>query len=221
MHISIASLATSFATLLSMSSVVQGQVQYTINPDSVSETVRGRQKHPYHFSSPNMRLTFLTTDGWCSSQVYQCPLICLQLPGVTTSETQLNSCDPSNLSYGCVCANGASPNVTEFSLTLPYYVCQEWTGQCVTGCGQDSQCAYSCRADHPCGATKPTLTNTTSSASAATATTTPTGGLILNDLSNAAKSAAAPRNMNMFHVGHAYGGLLLASALVGGFALLL
>lgn len=95
------------------------------------------------------------------------------------------------LTYDCVCANGQSPNVTEYSQTLPFYICQEWGTQCVANCGQDNTCSndcryvdsrpfphpaqleliLSCRANHPCGAQDPTRVNTTSSSTmAATAT---------------------------------------------------
>lgn len=74
------------------------------------------------------------------------------------------------LTYGCLCGDNTQPNVSEYSLTLPYFVCTEWGNQCVTACGQDSTCASACRQDHPCGATDPSPPNTTSSATTASAT---------------------------------------------------
>lgn len=75
------------------------------------------------------------------------------------------------MTYGCVCSNGLQPNVSEYSLTLPYFVCQEWGNQCVKACGQaNNGCANACRADHPCGARNPSRVTSTSSSSTATAT---------------------------------------------------
>ncbi|PNS20393.1 hypothetical protein CAC42_5843 [Sphaceloma murrayae] len=83
--------------------------QYNINPTSVPQSLR---------------------QYWCDSQITQCPLICLQYNGSTGAIA--NDCDASNLSYECVCSTGISPNSTEYSQTLPYFVCTEWGNQCVT-----------------------------------------------------------------------------------------
>ncbi|KAI1137080.1 hypothetical protein F5Y05DRAFT_77871 [Hypoxylon sp. FL0543] len=101
--------------------------------------------------------------NWCQSEKSTCPLICQQS---TPGTTLVNDCDPKTLTYGCVCGDNKQPNVSEYSLTLPYFVCQEWGNQCVQGCGQDNSCAASCRDDHPCGAQNPTRVNTTTSSSA-------------------------------------------------------
>lgn len=134
-------------------------------------------------------------EYWCQQNQAQCPLICLQQPGVTSSTTQENDCDsvsplyplydpgsvrsgkskctvqavcpwlnlptllnvPNNrlkyaltilqdqLTYTCVCDNGVSPNITQYSQTLPFFVCQEWGNQCVANCNGDNTCADSCR----------------------------------------------------------------------------
>lgn len=61
---------------------------YTIDPDSVPESDR---------------------QTWCDNQVAQCPIICTQLPGVESTTTQQNDCDPDALTYACVCENGVAP----------------------------------------------------------------------------------------------------------------
>ncbi|KAI1774745.1 hypothetical protein F4818DRAFT_71949 [Hypoxylon cercidicola] len=106
-------------------------------------------------------------NNWCQSEKSTCPLICQQ---TTPGGTLVNDCDPTTLTYGCVCGDNKQPNVSEYSLTLPYFVCQEWGDQCVTKCGQDNNCASSCREDHPCGALNPTRVNVTSSSSTPSAT---------------------------------------------------
>lgn len=116
------------ATLLTNASA-----QYSINPNSVPLSTR---------------------DAWCESQLAQCPQICLQT-SAHSSETRENDCVAKTLTYSCVCSNGVSPNVSQYSLTLPYYICQEWGNQCVAACGQDNTCSSACREDHPCGAQDP------------------------------------------------------------------
>lgn len=66
--------------------------------------------------------------------------------------------------------------MTEYSLTLPFHICQEWGVQCVAGCGNNNNCQAACTQDHPCGAQNPTHVNATSTASDSAATATGTGG---------------------------------------------
>ncbi|KAI1392740.1 uncharacterized protein F4822DRAFT_139278 [Hypoxylon trugodes] len=122
------------------------RADYVIDPSSVSLTDR---------------------TNWCNSEKSTCPLICQQ---TTPGTTLVNDCDPKTLTYGCVCGDNKQPNVSEYSLTLPYFVCQEWGDQCVTACGQDNTCSSACREDHPCGASNPTRVNSTSSSSTPSAT---------------------------------------------------
>ncbi|CAK7224249.1 hypothetical protein SBRCBS47491_005484 [Sporothrix bragantina] len=136
-------------TVLAVASALVSSVRadYYISPDSVSLSLR---------------------QYWCSSEISTCPIICAQTAPFTTLT---NTCDPQTLTYGCVCGNGLQPNVSEYSLTLPYFVCEEWGNQCVAACGADNSCSSDCRQNHPCGALDPKRVNTSSTASgAATAT---------------------------------------------------
>ncbi|KAI1298571.1 hypothetical protein F5Y03DRAFT_269133 [Xylaria venustula] len=140
---------------------VRAQEQYTIDPSSVPLSTR---------------------DNWCQQEKSTCPLICEQSPpgGYT-----VNDCDPLALTYGCVCEDGKSPNLSEYSLTLPFFICQEWGTQCVAGCNGDSACASDCTQNHPCGAQNPTRVNTTSTSGTATATgaaATSSAGQVYNGL---------------------------------------
>lgn len=109
-------------------------------------------------------------------------------------ETNANTCDPvsypktinsssitniklqESLDYECECGNGKSPNMTEYSITVPYHICQHWQEDCVKGCyAGNNLCQSSCREDHPCGATDPTRVNVTSTATTTTASRTATG----------------------------------------------
>ncbi|KAJ4363696.1 hypothetical protein N0V95_001011 [Ascochyta clinopodiicola] len=147
-----------FAGLAAAQTTAQSDYPYRIDPQSVSSANR---------------------QYWCDQNVAQCPLICLQQPGITSSTTEENECDPDQLTYSCVCENGVAPNITQYSQTLPFYICQEWGNQCVKNCNGDNTCANSCRADHPCGAQSPYLGNSTTS-STMSSTSAPTGSATNN-----------------------------------------
>ncbi|RMY73120.1 hypothetical protein D0863_04090 [Hortaea werneckii] len=147
------------AILLTSSTLLttlSAQQTYAINPDSVDDS---------------------TKQTWCTNQQTQCPLICTQTTPSHSADTQTNTCDPTTLTYACICANGLSPNISEYSQTLPYYICQEWTNQCVANCAAaDNACASSCRDDHPCGALNPTRVNTSTVSSTMSKTSGASGG---------------------------------------------
>lgn len=143
--------------LLALAGFSAAQEQYTIDPDTVQKSTR---------------------DYWCDQQKASCPQICLQQPGVSTMNTVTNECDPDTLQATCVCDNNASPNLTQYTQTLPYNICQQWGTNCVNNCGiGENTCADKCRADHPCGAQDPYKGNatSTSSGSSHSATAKPTG----------------------------------------------
>nr|POF26003.1 hypothetical protein CFP56_22151 [Quercus suber] len=103
--------------------------------------------------------------------------ICLQTVAAS-AETIDNDCDSSTLTYACVCSNGLSPNITEYSQTLPYFICTEWGSQCVSNCNGNTDCQSACREDHPCGALSPTRVNTTSTASTMSSTASISGSAL-------------------------------------------
>ncbi|KAF1832355.1 hypothetical protein BDW02DRAFT_428191 [Decorospora gaudefroyi] len=142
-----------FAGITAAQSTTQADYPYTIDPETVDEPTR---------------------EYWCSQNEAQCPHICLQQPGVTSMTTEENSCDSDTLTYSCICENGVSPNITQFSQTLPYFICTEWGQNCVAACGGDNSCQSACLEDHPCGAQNPFLGNVSASA-AMSSTAAPSG----------------------------------------------
>ncbi|EFW99520.1 hypothetical protein CMQ_7888 [Grosmannia clavigera kw1407] len=137
---------------------------------AVTATLLSAVRADYYVEPSSVPLA--TRKSWCASETSTCPLICEQTAPYTTKD---NTCDPSTLTYGCVCGNGLQPNISEYSLSLPYFVCSEWGNQCVTACGSNNTCSSSCRQDHPCGALNPSPGNaslTTTSAGATSATST-------------------------------------------------
>lgn len=210
-----------FITASLLASAATVFAQYSINPNSVSNSTR---------------------EGWCTQQQSQCPLICLQT-AANSDETESNTCDPTTLTFSCVCSNGISPNVSEYSQTLPYYICQEWGNQCVSNCGGDSSCQNDCRANHPCGAQNPTRVNTstitstvmsttTTSANGGEQTTDSDGATIYSGFAGAGATSgsgssgsggntSAAVRVWALSVGQTFGSLALIAAFVGGFAVLL
>ncbi|RMD42107.1 hypothetical protein DV735_g2980, partial [Chaetothyriales sp. CBS 134920] len=144
-----------------------------------------------------------TRAQWCQSQITQCPLICLQTKG-NSAGTEANDCDPDTLTYNCICSNGIAPNASEYSQTLPYYICTEVNNQCVANCGiGNNECASSCREDNPCGAQSPTRVTTTKTTASATSAATgdaasSTGDVVYTgfDEMAAAVSSATPMSFS-------------------------
>jgi hypothetical protein len=130
-----------------------------------------------------------------------------------------------SLTYGCVCSNGLQPNISQYTLTLPYFTCTEWGTQCVKRCGQNNECSRECREGNPCGALdppKPNVTSTTTTGSATgTAAATSTGPIVFNGLGGEASSTSTPpRNgAASLSVGNWLGFIPVAAGLAAGFAM--
>jgi hypothetical protein len=106
--------------------------------------------------------------------------------------------------------------VSEFSLTLPFHVCQEWGNQCVTKCGSNNICASNCREGNPCGATNPQRANTTTTS--ATSSPTQSGNAIFTGIvGGSSNPSLAPRS----EVDRLYGLAIVLGSLFAGFAFML
>ncbi|RSM02560.1 hypothetical protein CDV31_010865 [Fusarium ambrosium] len=165
---------------------------------------------------------------WCQTTKESCPLICEQ---TSEGEPKVNTCDPETLTYGCICSDNKQPNVSEYSLTIPYYVCQEWGNQCVEDCKGSNSCASSCREDHPCGASNPKKYNTTSTATGtetakATASTTDdadtlyTGNPGGDDGDDDSDSSSSKNGSSALEAGRTWGLAVVLSTMFVGFAML-
>ncbi|KAI0999950.1 hypothetical protein K3495_g8245 [Podosphaera aphanis] len=182
---------------------VYSQAVYVVEPSTVPLSVR---------------------SSWCSSQTTSCPLLCLQLPG-QSSTTSANTCDPKTLTYNCICQNGQSPNSSEYSQTLPFFMCQEYGNQCVAACSGDPACQSSCREDHPCGAQNPTRVNVTTSAALPTKTDATASGTAFTGLggSSATGSSDSDKSGSLaaLDLGRSYGLAVVFAFIFAGFALVM
>ncbi|KAG2415636.1 hypothetical protein HFD88_006827 [Aspergillus terreus] len=155
-----------------------------------------------------------TRSYWCQQQTSTCPLLCLQMPGAS-SNPSANTCDSKSLSYNCICSNGQSPNASEYSQTIPYFICTEQNNQCVARCSAaDSACQSACRTDHPCGAQNPQRYNTTSTSASVPAATTS-----LPPFTGTPDEGAAVRYMA--GLGQVYGLAVVVGGFLAGFRILL
>ncbi|KAL4913844.1 hypothetical protein BDW62DRAFT_157446 [Aspergillus aurantiobrunneus] len=158
-----------------------------------------------------------TRAQWCLSQTSSCPLLCLQLPGASETPTS-NDCDDDTLAYSCVCDNGQSPNASEYSQTIPYYLCTEQNNRCVNACNQgDASCQTECRTANPCGAQNPTPANTTSTNATNTLSSTTSSLPPFTGLPDDEGSAIRP----LTDLTPVYGLSVVLGAFFAGFAILL
>ncbi|RFU77711.1 hypothetical protein TARUN_4529 [Trichoderma arundinaceum] len=179
-------------------------------------------KADYYIEPDSVPLS--TRQSWCSQELSTCPIICQQL---TTKVTLVNDCNPKTLSYGCLCGNNQQPNISEYTLTLPFFICQEYVVQCVANCDGDNTCASSCQQDNPCGATNPKRYNTTSSATTSTpepTSTTAGADTIFTDTpgggSSGGKGGKGSMAPPMVEIGRSYGLAVVLGSMFVGFAML-
>ncbi|KAK1972210.1 hypothetical protein LY78DRAFT_665470 [Colletotrichum sublineola] len=176
--------------------------------------------HADYFVEPDS-VPLSTRKSWCQDQKYSCPVICDE---VSTKPVEVNECDPQALTYGCICGDGNQPNMSEYSLTLPYHVCQEYGNQCVAKCGIGSNtCANNCRVDNPCGAQNPTRVNTTTTASA-TASATESANAVYTGIAGSPSgsgSGSGSSGAATLEMGRSAGLAVLVGGVIGGVAFLL
>jgi len=190
------------------------QVQYSIDPNSVSLSIR---------------------QGWCQQQTATCPSLCLQPGNGGTRTTIQNTCNAATLSFACVCGGGVSPNATEYSQTLPYFICTEYGTQCIAACGGVNTCQSACRQDHPCGAQDPSPPNNTATKTSASAGSSATaadgsastgaGGTAFNGLGGTAAptggSSSKSGAQTALDMGRSYGLAVVFTGIFAGFALVM
>lgn len=190
---------------LAIATTVISQGDKRIDPESVPSGVRER---------------------WCDDQKQTCPIICQQVEPRTTL---VNTCDPETLTYGCLCGDERKPNISEYTLTLPYFICQEWGTQCVAACGSDNTCASACREDNPCGALDPKRENKTETTSSSTSeptasSTTDDGQTIFTDTpgdeSDSDNSDDNGSGASALVIGRTYGLAIVFGTMFAGFAML-
>jgi hypothetical protein len=168
-----------------------------------------------------------TRKNWCMNEVASCPLICQQEDlGPIVS----NDCDADTLQYSCVCGNNQTPNLTEYSLTIPYHTCITYVQNCINEHMGDNIEQNACAENNRCGAKDPKKSNvtTTSTSTTASPTASSTGTGVFDGLAGDTtdgadssnnkggnKENAAPRMLESI------GATLVFGSLFAGFAIML
>jgi hypothetical protein len=124
-----------------------------------------------------------------------------------------------SLTYGCLCGNNMQPNLSEYSLSLPYFVCTQWVIQCKDACPSDS-CKSDCQQKHLCGAQNPSKPNATKTAGAKTTSSTVSPNTIYTDSPGGNTGDGKKAAGVALEVGRTYGLAIVLTGLFAGFALL-
>ncbi|GKZ20124.1 hypothetical protein AbraIFM66951_003300 [Aspergillus brasiliensis] len=134
---------------------------------AVAATASSNYTLPSNFNISAISLS--ERNSWCTAERNSCPEIC---GGVATS----NSCDSSTLDFSCVCSNGSTADVAEYTQTIPFFVCEATYAQCIeesSTLDEQEQCQET--RDNDCGTLNASATTTTSSTTtSATSLTTST-----------------------------------------------
>ncbi|KAK6357347.1 hypothetical protein TWF718_001660 [Orbilia javanica] len=142
--------ASVVVALTSLLSAVSAQTYYPVNPEDID---------------------LGTKQTWCLNQISSCGLLCLDQK---SGSGFVNDCDVETLQYQCICADNTVPNATEYSQTIPYFLCTYQVQNCIQNCGQfDPTCAENCRTGRICGASNPTRVTTTSGGASEKTTSAP------------------------------------------------
>ncbi|OJJ66670.1 hypothetical protein ASPBRDRAFT_59473 [Aspergillus brasiliensis CBS 101740] len=144
---------------------------------AVAATASSNYTLPSNFNISAISLS--ERNSWCTAERNSCPETC---GGVATS----NSCDSvggtstlgafSTLDFSCVCSNGSTADVAEYTQTIPFFVCEATYAQCIeesSTLDEQEQCQET--RDNDCGTLNASATTTTSSTTtSATSLTTST-----------------------------------------------
>ncbi|OQD78435.1 hypothetical protein PENDEC_c001G05975 [Penicillium decumbens] len=147
-------------------------------------------------------------NSWCQGQRNVCPDMC---QGSTSS----NSCDPSTLQFKCTCADGTTPDSSQYIETIPFYVCQATFGQCINAHPNDADGQKACKQAAQCATKNATAMaspspSTSTSASRTMALTTSTSSSQTTSSSVAAQSTSANAAIT---IGEGYSTGIMAGAM--------
>ncbi|KAG0236327.1 hypothetical protein BGW42_003739 [Actinomortierella wolfii] len=85
-----------------------------------------------------------TKTTWCENQVGFCTNVCQELTNQLTA--QQNECDIVTLGYSCICQGNITPNISEYTYTIPYFQCTYDVEACTHKCAQgDNPCYEGCK----------------------------------------------------------------------------
>ncbi|KAK3677601.1 hypothetical protein LTR78_002451 [Recurvomyces mirabilis] len=121
--------------------------------------------------------------AWCVSQTTSCPQIC-------SGSTTANTCDSNTLNYTCTCSGGSSPNISDYTQTVPFFVCEQWKANCADAHPNDLQGLAGCHSV-VCGAKNASAAGGSSGSSSASSGSASATGSSTGSATGAAGSASA------------------------------
>ncbi|KAK1782730.1 hypothetical protein QBC45DRAFT_288012, partial [Copromyces sp. CBS 386.78] len=112
-----------------------------------------------------------TRNQWCVAQYNTCKILC-------NKAVKTNDCQADTLKYECTCQSGDTPDLENYTQTVPTFMCQEAYSACINAHKDDAMGQDKCKKDifDQCGTLDPTKAEikTTSSAAATTSAAKPT-----------------------------------------------
>lgn len=163
-----------------------------------------------------------TREIWCEQQTGICPNLCQDQAHV---DPEFNDCWTEDLHFECVCKDGSRPNMSEYSLTIPYNLCMESKQACANNCGNNQDCATSCFSGKQCGATDPRRVNVTSTTTivseTGTATSKPSDTSSTSDAQTTDDPFGGSMGVSLTAFGSSYGvAAMIAGMAIGFFGML-
>ncbi|KJX94569.1 hypothetical protein TI39_contig4175g00002 [Zymoseptoria brevis] len=161
-------------------------------------------------------------QSWCLGQRNNCPKVC-------EGPANPNSCDSNTLEWTCTCTNGNTPNITDYTEMVPFYICQQWIANCVASNPNDATAQFGCRSV-VCGSqnasalavdSSSSSSSSSSPSSSATGTPTTNGGGSSGTRPTESAAASSSGAAVALNVAQSYGSGILAAGLLASFGLAL
>jgi hypothetical protein len=159
--------------------------------------------------------------SWCIGQRAACDTLC-------SSDAPTNDCNPTTLTYSCLCANGSTPDLALYKNTLPDYICQANFAACIKAHPDDAVGQGKCKTDIQanCGTldvanfTSTPASTSSSAAVAATTSASPTANVKAASTSAAASATSSAAGVALT-AGKQAGAGVLAAGLLAAFGYML
>ncbi|KAI0137109.1 hypothetical protein BJ170DRAFT_590052 [Xylariales sp. AK1849] len=131
-------------------------------------------------------VTISERASWCTAETNTCNSLC-------NDDTNAIGCDPVALTATCTCSDGTVPELSDYTNSLQYFICEKAADQCIAAnvgsqTGQ-SNCTTSIRDE--CGTKNASAAVTTSSVTSSSATGTATKAASSTAAASSTSSAGA------------------------------
>ncbi|KAM3414950.1 hypothetical protein BST61_g10090 [Cercospora zeina] len=154
--------------------------------------------------------------SWCRGQTIACPQIC-------GGRAETNECDSEQLTYDCSCPDGEPRNISDYTQTLPFFICEQWKTNCVLNHPDDRDGQAACESV-TCGTKNATEAEGGDSSSTASESPTSTASSTAEtgaSQTTGTESSATPSQSEgaAIHLAQNYGTGILVTGLLAVFGL--